>query len=185
MEVKEIWIAFNEEIRQYVLRKVADEQMANDVVQDVFEKVIKNIQKLNEVENIQQYLYKMARNAVVDSFRSRKVKFEELDNNKFDNQEVLEEESDSESLNSIISKCCILPFINKLPEKYREALLASEINNISQTELAAHLKISYSGAKSRVQRGRDKLKEILQECCNFEYDSFGNLIQNNSDNCSC
>lgn len=185
MEVNEIWITFNEEIRQYVLRKVGDEQMANDVVQDVFEKVIKNIQKLNEVENIQQYLYKMVRNAVVDSFRSRKVKFEELNNNIFDNQEVLEKESDSESLNSIISKCCILPFINKLPEKYREALLASEINNISQTELAAHLKISYSGAKSRVQRGREKLKAILQECCNFEYDSYGNLIQNNSDNCSC
>jgi len=185
MEVEEIWINFNEEIRQYILRKVGDEQIAKDIVQDVFEKVIKNIQKLNDAENIKQYLYKMARNAVVDSFRSRKLILEEFDANKLDNAPKSESDHSQESLNSIISKCCVLPFINKLPEKYREALIASEINNVSQTELAEQLNISYSGAKSRVQRGREKLKAVLQACCNFEHDKYGNLIQKDSNNCSC
>jgi len=189
MEVKEIWTTFNEELRNYVMRKVADEQIANDIVQDIFEKVVKNIQKLNNVENLQEYLYKMARNAVVDSFRSRKLIFEEIEPNKVDSSiilnENLEEEVDAESLNSIVSKCCIKPFIDKLPVKYRDALIASEINNVSQKELAEHLNISYSGAKSRVQRGREKLKALLQECCNFEHDAYGNLIQKNSENCSC
>ena len=185
MEVKEIWATFNEELRNYIMRKVSDEQTANDIVQDIFEKVIKNIQKLENVENLQEYLYKMARNAVVDSFRSRKLIFEEIDANKVDSSIIVEEVTDSKSLNGIISKCCIKPFIQKLPEKYRDALVASEINNVSQKELAEQLNISYSGAKSRVQRGREKLKTLLQECCNFEYDAYGNLIQKNSENCSC
>ncbi len=189
MEVKEIWATFNEELRNYVMRRVKDEQVADDIVQDIFEKVIKNIRKLNTVENLQEYLYKMARNAVVDSFRSKKLKFEKFTPYKVDSPTTFLnenlEESNTESLNNIISKCCITPFINKLPAKYRDALMASEINNMSQKELAEHLNISYSGAKSRVQRGREKLKNLLQECCNFEHDNYGNLIQKNSENCSC
>lgn len=185
MTAKEIWNTFNEELRNYVIRKVEDKQIANDIVQDIFEKVINNIQKLNTVENLQEYLYKMARNAIVDSFRSRKLFFKELETNKKEYTKVVEKETQAESLNTIISNCCIKPFINKLPSKYRDALLASEINNISQTDLAEQLNISYSGAKSRVQRGREKLKNLLQECCNFEHDVYGNLIQKNSENCSC
>jgi len=94
-------------------------------------------------------------------------------------------EAHSETLNGIISKSCIKPFINKLPPKYREALIASELENQSQKELAESLDISYSGAKSRVQRGREKLKDLIQECCDFEHDKYGNLIQSNSNNCSC
>lgn len=189
MQADEIWNKFNDELRKYVMRRVKDEQVADDIVQNIFEKVLNNLQKINTVENLQEYLYKMARNAVVDSFRSRKLVFEEIDTYKADNSinhtNENSEHSDSESLNSIISKCCIKPFINKLPIKYRDALIASEINNISQKELAEQLNISYSGAKSRVQRGREKLKSLLQECCNFEHDAYGNLIQKNSENCSC
>ncbi len=187
MEVTEIWKTFNEELRTFVMRRVKDEQVTNDIVQDIFEKVLKNIQKLNTVENLQEYLYKMARNTIVDSFRSKKLKFEEFTPYKAESLTTFTHENleDSESLNNIISKCCITPFIKKLPPKYRDALLASEINNMSQKELAEHLNISYSGAKSRVQRGREKLKSLLQECCNFEHDKYGNLIQKNSENCNC
>jgi len=182
MEVREIWDSFNLELRNYIKRRVTDENLVDDIVQDVFEKVIKNIQRLNEVENIQEYLYKITRNTIVDSFRSRKLVLEDVEQNKSESQDFFNEK---ESLNSIISKCCMKPFIEKLPEKYKVALLASEINNISQKELAIQLNISYSGAKSRVQRGREKLKSLLQECCNFEHDAYGNLIQSNSENCKC
>jgi len=54
MEVDEIWVSFNEELHNYVKRRVPNKSLADDIVQDVFLKVMKNIQKLNEVENIQQ-----------------------------------------------------------------------------------------------------------------------------------
>lgn len=189
MEIKEIWDSFHVELQNYVRRKVADEQTADDIVQDIFEKVIKNIDRLNSVENLQEYLYKIARNAIVDSYRSRKLMLDEPDQIKADKEtelaKVLLDESNSESLNTIISKSCVKPFIEKLPTKYKDALIASEIDNLSQKELAEQLNISYSGAKSRVQRGRKKLKNLLQECCDFDHDSYGNLTKKKSKNCSC
>ena len=71
---------------------------------------------------------------------------------------------------------CIVPFINKLPDIYKEALTLTELKNYSQLELADHLGISYSGAKSRVQRAKVKLKEIFEECCHISSDSYGNII---------
>jgi len=190
MEVEEIWESFNENLHNYVKRRVLDKSLADDIVQDVFLKVMKNIQKLNEVENIQQYLYKITHNTMVDSFRSRKLVFQELELNTAEHSSHLSKntlniEPEIESLNSIVSKSCIKPFIEKLPEKYKTALIAAEINNVTQKELAERFDISYSGAKSRVQRGKEKLKNLLQECCNFKYDTYGNLIKSNKKNCSC
>lgn len=189
MEVQEIWNSFNQELRNYVTRKVRDEDLANDIVQEVFEKVIKNIRRINDVENIQEYLYKITRNTIADSFRSRKLVFEEFEqtkaeNSAFSNNESVEVSHEA-SLNTIVSEECVQPFIDRLPTKYKEALIASEINNMPQKELAEQLNISYSGAKSRVQRGKEKLKNLLQDCCNFEHDAYGNLIQANSKNCGC
>ena len=46
----------------------------------------------------------------------------------------------------------------------------------TQPEMAARLGISISGAKSRVQRAREKLKEALLDCCHFEFDRYGRMI---------
>ena len=62
---------------------------------------------------------------------------------------------------------CIIPFMNRLPPIYKEALTLTEFKNYSQLELAEHLGISYSGAKSRVQRAKIKLKELFENCCNI------------------
>jgi RNA polymerase sigma-70 factor (ECF subfamily) len=79
----------------------------------------------------------------------------------------------------------ISPFIMGLPKKYRDALILSEINGMSQKDLAVHLGISYAGARSRVQRGRRLLKEELTQCCIFHTDKYGNIMDVNrkSDDC--
>jgi RNA polymerase sigma-70 factor (ECF subfamily) len=58
--------------------------------------------------------------------------------------------------------------VKELPEKYRNAIQMSEIENKTQQEVAEHEGISLSGAKSRVQRGRALLKNMLHDCCRFE-----------------
>ena len=63
-----------------------------------------------------------------------------------------------------------------LPEKYRQALMLTEFRGMKQTELAEQLGISLSGAKSRVQRGREMLRESLLDCCHFEFDRLGGMI---------
>jgi RNA polymerase sigma-70 factor (ECF subfamily) len=56
-----------------------------------------------------------------------------------------------------------------LPKPYRDALVLTEFEGLTQPELAKRLGISLSGAKSRVQRGREQLKELLLVYCHREF----------------
>ena len=65
--------------------------------------------------------------------------------------------------------------IQLLPENYREAVILSELKGLTQKEVAQVQGTSLSGAKSRVQRGRALLKEMLADCCRLEFDHSGRL----------
>jgi RNA polymerase sigma-70 factor, ECF subfamily len=178
-ELNTIWAEFNKELKVFILNKTRNAADTDDILQDVFIKVIHNIDKLNKAENMRGYLYGMVRNAINDYFRS---KSKEL---KMDEFAFAISEAESESLNTTIAECCIKPFIEKLPPNYKQALLISEFQNISQKEMAEKLNISYSGAKSRVQRGKEKLKELILNCCSYQYDKYGNLLPTENKNCAC
>lgn len=66
--------------------------------------------------------------------------------------------------------------IAQLPETYREAVRLAEIDGFTQQEVADRLGLSLSGAKSRIQRGRVMLSDVLEQCCRFEFDRRGNLM---------
>ncbi len=178
-EVTNIWTEFHNELNGFILKKVRRQADTDDILQEVFIKIIRNIDRVTQAENLRQYLYGIVKNAINDYFR--RMKFTE---NIADIPEKLSEE-ETESLNAAIADCCIKPFIHKLPEKYKEALILTEFEDISQKDLAKKLNISYSGAKSRVQRGREKLKELLLDCCTYQIDAYGNLIEAESKGCNC
>lgn len=178
-EVTIIWTDFHKELKAFILNKTRNSTDTDDILQDVFIKIIRNIDKINQAENLRHYLYGIVRNAINDYFRNRKLIIDDTEI-----EENLTEE-DAQSLNTTIAECCIKPFINKLPDNYREALLITEFQNVSQKELAEKLNISYSGAKSRVQRGKEKLKELILKCCAYQSDKYGNLIDKDDKNCEC
>jgi RNA polymerase sigma-70 factor (ECF subfamily) len=66
--------------------------------------------------------------------------------------------------------------IDTLPPPDREALTLTELEGLSQREAAERLGMSYSGLKSRVQRGRAKLRAVLDRCCEVELDPRGAVI---------
>ena len=74
--------------------------------------------------------------------------------------------------------------VESLPADYREALILTEYEGLTQRALAERLGLSFSGAKSRVQRAREKLKAMLLDCCHFEFDRFGKIIDYQP-NCAC
>lgn len=178
-EVTTIWTDFHKELKAFIFNKTRNSIDTEDILQEAFIKIIRNIDKVNQAENLRQYLYGIVRNTINDYFRNRKQII--------DNTEVEEKISDEETqfLNTTIAECCIKPFINKLPLNYRDALLITEFEQISQKDLAQRLNISYSGAKSRVQRGKEKLKELILNCCAYQSDKYGNLIDTEDKNCDC
>jgi len=179
-EISTIWRDFHKELKAYIQNKTRNSADTDDILQDVFIKIIRNIDKVTQSENLRHYLYGIVRNAINDYFRNRKPT---PVTDEIKEEEFTEEET--QSLNATVAECCIRPFINKLPPHYREALLITEFQDVSQKELTERLGISYSGAKSRVQRGKEKLKELILDCCAYESDSYGNLTGGEEQKCGC
>jgi RNA polymerase sigma-70 factor (ECF subfamily) len=178
-EVNLIWTEFHKELKAIILNKTRNAADTDDILQEVFIKIIRNIDKINQSQNMRQYLYGMVRNAVNDYFRKR--------NHNLDLSEIEEiiSEEETQSLNKTIGECCVKPFIQKLAPNYRDALLITEFQQISQKDLAQKLNISYSGAKSRVQRGKEKLKELILNCCLVQTDTYGNVLDAEDKDCAC
>src|SRR5947199_369669 len=72
---------------------------------------------------------------------------------------------------------CVRQFVNQLQPAFREALLLTEWQGLTQDEMGKRLGLSPSGAKSRVQRARGQLKKLLIDCCRFELDRRGNILE--------
>lgn len=165
---EQLWGQVHNNLEQYILRQVKDPVAAQDLLQDVFLKMQAKLPQLREAEKAAPWLFRIAKNTIIDHYRQAA------------NQPVagLVTEPAGTEQEDITQEFayCIRPFIDSLPEKYREALLLVEIQGLSQKELAERLGISYSGAKSRVQRGREMLKEALLECCHIQADRYGNIL---------
>jgi RNA polymerase sigma-70 factor (ECF subfamily) len=157
---------FNNELRGFVYKRVKDKELTEDIVHDVYLKVQSKIDQLQHDEKITGWIYKIARNAIADHFRSKSKIVQNHD---------LDWESDYNVLNDCVSYC-LNEMLLTLPEKYRQAIELTEIENLSQTDLATKLGISYSGAKSRVQRARQMLKEKMDKSYRIKMDSYGNVI---------
>lgn len=166
--LEHIWHEFAEKLGQFIRSRVSDPATAQDILQDVFVKIQKRLGQLQDPAKLEGWIYLIARNAIIDHYRTRKETVEVPD--------TLPAEPDSDDGEVEELKAAFRRMIYSLPEPYREAVVLTEFDGLTQQALADRLGISLSGAKSRVQRGRAQLKEMLDECCTFEFDRRGKVI---------
>jgi len=166
--LENIWHEFAVKLGQFIRARVADPATAEDILQDVFVKIQTRLGQLEDPAKLQGWLYLIARNAIIDHYRTRKDTTEVPETLP---AELPEDDPELEGL-----KASFRRMIYSLPEPYRDAVVLTEFEGLTQKELAQRLGISLSGAKSRVQRGREQLKEMLNECCTFEFDRRGKVI---------
>lgn len=167
-QIQEIWTDLREELKQFIFSKVRDIDRSEDILQEVFLKMFLNIHTLSDSSKLTSWVYQITRNAVADYYRKTNLEVQ-IDGFDFAEQET------NEPLYLSLSNC-INQKINKLPKKYKQAILLTYFDDYSQIALAEKLDLSYSGAKTRVQRGREKLKGLIIDCQNVETDNKGNLI---------
>ncbi len=65
--------------------------------------------------------------------------------------------------------------IDRLPDGYRQAIVLTEFEGLTQQQAAAQLGLPLPNLKSRVQRGRGRLKALLLECCRVDLDRRGGI----------
>ena len=201
MSTTAVWNNFSNHLYNFILQKVNSSTLADDILQDVFLKVHKNRNQLKEEEKLESWLFRITRNTITDHYRKtqKEVKLEnELTHLKMDHSEFqdlknldfladvfqqrlkeFQNENDSKIENTeeaIFFFKTICPFMEEIDSKYAEAVFWVDWQGISQKEFAEKLGISLSGAKSRVQRGRAHIKSLFTQCCEFEYDSRGQVI---------
>ncbi|HAA89881.1 MAG: RNA polymerase sigma factor [Thermoanaerobacterales bacterium 50_218] len=165
-----IWEEFAGPLKKFILKRVSNEYDAEDILQDVFCKICSNIDELKDEGKLRAWVYQLARNAIIDYYRSRKFPVQLLESP----ENLAVQSLAGEDIVREVAQC-LKSMINHLPEKYRQAIILTEFEGLSQKELSARLGLSFSGAKSRVQRARKKLKEMLLDCCRFEFDHLGDI----------
>jgi RNA polymerase sigma-70 factor (ECF subfamily) len=169
--VESIWEEFNKPLKSFIKRRIDNDQDVEDILQIVFLKILNNINNLRESNKIHSWIYTIARNTIIDFYRSQ---HEDLHIECL-SEDIYTETQEETIVNNEIAEC-LIKMIQHLPEKYKQALNLIELENLTQKELASRLGLSASGAKSRVQRARLKLKQMILDCCYIEKDKRGNII---------
>ncbi len=154
--VADLWRDHHAKLRRFVRRRVSDHYDAEDIVQDVFVRAQESLHQLESADRAGAWLARIAANRLIDHYRSRRP------------SEELPEDlaADAPEDDPVIALAPCLPeMIEQLPPTYRDALRLSEIDGIPQRAVAQRLALSLSGAKSRVQRGRLLLRQLVEKCC--------------------
>jgi RNA polymerase sigma-70 factor (ECF subfamily) len=164
-----IWSHLSSDLRRFIRRRVSDEHVADDLLQETFMRVHRNMETLQEAERIAAWVYQIARNVVRDHHRKTSDAVVAL-------ADTDPPDSDEQGQSGCQNITWLTEMIGSLPDGYRQAVEMAETEQRSQQEVANLLGLSLSGAKSRIQRGRAMLKEVLERCCSFELDSRGRVM---------
>lgn len=164
-----IWTEFHDKLLAFIKSKVNDPFNAEDILQDVFVKILSRLGTFEERGKMEIWVYQITRNTIIDYYRSNKKEHilpDDLTTSKIDAIEKMKGELAS----------CLIPMINQLPDKYRMIIQLSEIDGETQKEISIQENLTLSGAKSRVQRGRILLKKVFQRSCQLEINNRNQII---------
>lgn len=179
VQTKRLWHNFAEGVRAFVRRRVPA-SAAEDVVQDIFLRVHEGAAQLRQESQAQAWIYTIARRAIADFYRRRErrpdVEMRGLLSLEVEDEgALLEHLAAYDGAHGVHEEVLswLRPMINALPESYAQPLRWADVEGFTQQEVADRLGLSLSGAKSRVQRARQKLGEVLAACCAVEFGADG------------
>jgi RNA polymerase sigma-70 factor (ECF subfamily) len=172
-DLAEIWAEFAPTLRAFLARRVPPGVEAEDLVQDVFLRVIRHADTLRSADRPEAWLFQIARNALRDSLRVRLRRDGRTDALDVDLPADVDEAADRAAQAELAP--CLTAMIGRLTEPYRTAITLTSLQGLTQTEAARLAGVSISGMKSRVQRGRDQLRGMLVRCCSIAIDVRGGV----------
>jgi RNA polymerase sigma-70 factor, ECF subfamily len=177
-KVEFMWKEFETRLRSFIYSKVPDKDVTEDILQEVFIKIHLKIDTLRDESKLKPWLYQITRNMIMDYYRRNKsVNFSML------TPDEQEEETDNKAMDEAMQD--MIGMMKDLPQEYCEALCLTELDGLSQKEYAERIGVPYSSAKSRVQRSRKLLKDMLLKCCHYEFDKYGTVLSISKNCCCC
>jgi RNA polymerase sigma-70 factor, ECF subfamily len=163
----DIWENYKSSLLGYIQKRVSDKQDAEDILQDVLLKSYQFCAKGKTVLHLKAWLFKITQNTIIDYHKKNKPHL------------VIEiDKADEAHGHSLVGEASeyIKELLKLLPEEYALPLYMSDLENMEQKAIAQKLNLTLSNTKSRIQRGRLKLKERFLECCVVAFDENGEMI---------
>jgi len=170
LTTQDVWDRFRDPLKRYLLKRLNNEDDAEDVLQEVLCRIQASLSGLRDQAKLSSWVYRITRNALFDCYRGRNVA---MNHTPLPENIAAEEPFEGDWPEGLGT--CLHVMINQLPKRYRDPVWFTYMDALPQKDLGRRLGISYSGVKSRLQRGRDKLKTMLLDCCHFERDRFGHV----------
>ena len=166
-----IWQEVHERLRRFIAKRVADEAEVEDLLQEVFVRVHRHLDQLQEPERLVPWIFRITRHVIIDHYRAPK-RHREVPVGLANEMEANVPESTGDSTLAATTELsgCLGPMIARLSEDSRQAITLVEIEGLTQKQAAERLGLSIPGMKSRVQRGRQQLRKLLEDCCLIELD---------------
>jgi RNA polymerase sigma-70 factor, ECF subfamily len=160
------WDKHENELRNYLREHLGNNHLAEDLLQDTFVKALSNNQKFCQLDNPRAWLYRVAKNALID-FRRTDKEHSEVENNT--------PELNNEVAPVVNLSKCLPQAIKKLSSEDQEIIQYCDLDGLNQNNYAQKKAISLASAKSRIQRARKRLKVELDLACKIVLDEQGNV----------
>jgi RNA polymerase sigma-70 factor, ECF subfamily len=172
------WRELRTRLGAFVGRRVGNPQDTEDVVQDVFVRMQRNIDALSSAERLDAWAFRIARNAIADYYRAtpRREAPGKGATNIMDELAAGSIDGDPSTDARAEVAHCIAPMVRQLSYDYRQAIELTELEGMTQSAAAERVGLSVPGMKSRVQRGRARLRAMLLRCCEIETDRRGRVV---------
>ena len=166
------WREVEERLRPFVARRVPDADV-DDVMQDVFVRMQRGLAGLRDDERLGAWLFQVARSAISEHGRAR-ARHPLADGDPPEGA-APSDEDDREAARHLSG--CVAMFVARLPSPYREAVTLVELEGLTAREAAELAGVSTSGMKSRVQRGRARLRAMFEDCCAIALDARRKVVE--------
>lgn len=181
-------VLFRDPVRRFVGARVRNDALADDLTQEIFVRVLRRLPEVKDHRRVVGWIFQIARNIVADHFRRSRptASVHETGRHEPSSSELVgavEEERLRDELTTYVRDV-----VKTLPPICREAILLTEYEGMTQAELARHLGIGLSAAKSRVQRARAIVRQRVEKCCHVKFDAYGTLVdcrRRSPANCAC
>ena len=176
MELLEIYDQNYDRVKKFVTRLVNNEWIAEDLIQETFIRVQKNIDSMRDQSKLSSWIFRIAYNLCQDHFKSQKKNNHDTGKLKERLPSPFVEIPVQKELEQLEMGACIQEQINLLPEQQRIVLILYDLMGFKHAEIADILDITIENTKVRLHRARKGLKSILKEKCTFEMDERNVLV---------
>ena len=160
------WKLHAPELRAWLRHRLNQPQDAEDVLQDVFIKALRQTSRFCTVLNPRAWLFEVARNTLADRWKSARETIELPD----DLAAPVLEGAPVDGLTA-----CLPRVLSELKETDRQAIVLCDLGGMSQADYAAQVGLNLSAAKSRLQRARQRLRNQMSLACQVTMNTAGQV----------